>query len=286
MQRIRRLSLAITALLLVAFTSGCLMPRKPPPPPFRVEPYGAGFERGTNGKLVTVADDEGTTIGRMRVTRNSLRMQSAEAVPMGRVRVHASDDAQVGSWEFIGRDAALRCVREDASTEDAPNAFAIRCDEDQRWDIRLTQAGVHIQATAESAAEGAPTHIPAADEHASLEANGIQWSQHSLGVLRHAFDEGEAHAPAYFGVLTLAAWELREWQPNDATPTHDAQAGDQTGDETSDAASEANGDAASEASDAASEAPSDEALDAPADAADSAPDAAGEAAATEENIPR
>ena len=214
MQRTRRLSLASTAVLLVAFTSGCLMPRKPPPPPFRVEPYGAGFERGSNGKLVTVADDEGTTIGRMRVTRHSLRMQSTEAVPMGRVRVHASEDEATGQWEYIGRDASLRCVREALPTQAGQEAFTIQCGEDGEWVFLLSNAGVHIHG------DETPEWLPTADAAASLEIDRIQWSSHSLGLIRHAFTTHDAGAPARFAALTLAAWELREWQADENPPTH------------------------------------------------------------------
>lgn len=262
MQRTRRLSLASTAVLLVAFTSGCLMPRKPPPPPFRVEPYGAGFEPGSNGKLVTVSDDEGASIGRMRVSRNSLRVQTAEAVPIGRVRARASGEDGVERWEYIGRDGSLRCVRESLPVQEPHNIFAIRCGEDALWNVRLTHVGVNVRDMQNQHADAAVESVPVADEGAALEASGVQWSSHSLGLLRYAFATHQDDEPALFGALTLAAWELRAWQPDDRTPeTDEPETDEETSEETDAAANQAAADQV-----AADQAAADQAADPRSDA--------------------
>lgn len=207
MQSLRRLFIILSAGLLLALTSACLMPREPPPPPFRVAPYGAGLEMSLSGKLVTLTDEHGEHQGRLRVASHSLRAQQADAVPIGRIRFGKEN------WIFSNRAGTDVCHT--PRDNELPN-FRIDCVDELKWQVTADGQGVEMRGPNERL-----DHIPLRSDTDDIRSGGQPWSPQSVALMHRAFD-AEFDGQIDFAAYVLAAWTLRHWE----APEEDISAAD------------------------------------------------------------
>lgn len=186
MQSIRRLPLIFTVLLSL-LASACLRGIEPPPPPFRIAPYGPGLEISRNGTLVTLEDDQGEALGRLRVASHSLRTQQTNATPIGRIRVTAD------GWAFTNRAGSDVCTLSNQSLQ-------ANCVDDLHWTARPTTLGIEIVD-----ANGGVDHVPLRDEPVSIRSAGQLWSPHAYALIHRAFD------PQFEDQVAFAAYSLLSW---------------------------------------------------------------------------
>lgn len=192
MQSIRPLPILAT-LVLSTLASACLTRPEPPPPPFRIEIYGPGLEVTRNGALVTLRDDEGEAIGRLRVASHSLRAQESNAVPIGRIRI-AKD-----GWVFSNRAGADVCVLPDSPTP----PFRIECEEEHVWTATPQHDGVSVQPPT-----GDEIFVPLRDDEVTIQSAGQPWSKAAYAMVHRAF-ESELDDQSDVAAYTLLAWALR-----------------------------------------------------------------------------
>lgn len=174
------------------------MDRTPPPPPFRIHEYGPGLEVSNPGKLVRVIDtsgDDQETIGRLRVSARSMRLQTPLARPKGSVRITSS------GYSFKGRDGRSICTL-------SHQGHKVRCNDDVVWVATPRETQVTI-----TDAQNHTEHIPLAPTPLKIETAGKSWSPHATALIYHAYaqPDGDIHT---FAAYTLLAWSLR-WQDED-----------------------------------------------------------------------
>lgn len=182
-------ALATASLALI----GCLAP-EPPPPPFRIAPYGPGLDIARNGALVTL-QEHGETIGRVRVAAHSLRVQTAEATPIGRVRI-AGD-----GWTFVRRDGSSRCYAPDHAHGD--DAIAL-CDDVGAWTAAPTATSVTVRTPT-----GAITRLPLREDLAPIRSGGREWTPAARALLQHAFEQTDDDSDDV-AALILLSWLLKD----------------------------------------------------------------------------
>lgn len=189
----------LTLSLVLLGTSGCLMDRSPPPPPFRTAEYGAGLETHNPGRLVQLhqdGDEDAEMLGRLRVSAKSMRLQDAHAVPLGSIRLGSE------GYHFRARDGQHVCTL-------TPHAHKVRCG-DRTW--VATPRNKEITLTDKDHGD---TRIPLNAEVPRIESGGRAWSGHANTLIYHAYTQAVGDRDA-FAAYTLLAWSLRS-QDNDRT---------------------------------------------------------------------
>lgn len=175
------------------------MDRTPPPPPFRTAEYGAGFETSNPGRLVELrknAEEDAETLGRLRVSAHSMRLQKADAVPIGSIRLGSE------GYQFRARDGHEVCRL-------APHAHKVQCGE-KTW--TATPRTQQITLTDQDHND---LHLAWNDDAPRIETAGKAWSKHATTLIYHAYAQAVDDRDA-FAAYTLLAWSLRS-QDHDQT---------------------------------------------------------------------
>lgn len=194
---LRTLETAAVLLAVLMLTTGCMLDRTPPPPPFRVAEYGAGLEISNPGRLVRIhaQDDDQALQGRLRVSAHSMRLQSANAIPRGSIRPTPQ------GFSFRTRDGHVLCTL-------SQEAHRVECDDHETWvalpdDQRLLISHGHT-----------PAHVlELSEENLSIETAGKKWSPYATTLIYHAYAQPVDDIRT-FAAYTLLAWSLR-WQDDD-----------------------------------------------------------------------
>lgn len=194
---LRTIESAVILLAVLMLTTGCMRERTPPPPPFRVAEYGAGLETSNPGRLVRIyADNQNEALqGRLRVSSHSMRLQSAQAIPRGSIRITPQ------GFSFRKRDGRVLCTLTQGS-------HRVECDDHQTWIAKPSGTTLQVSHGQE------PAHILKLPDHPiEIETAGKSWSPYATSLIYHAYAQPVDDIRT-FAAYTLLAWSLR-WQDDD-----------------------------------------------------------------------
>lgn len=165
---------------------------------FTGAPFGPGGDLfGATGTLVPIEGEDGEAAFRLRIAPASLRVQSPEAAPLGRIRV------ATGGWEFLDRTGTVICTGADAA-EAHPALLIAQCGENT-WSLRATSEDIVLQSP-----EGLDTVIPPLVDAPPLRIAGREWSDTARAVVRSL-----AHPPADLTSEAARATLLLAWLARD-----------------------------------------------------------------------